>query len=103
MKSANQNDKDALARRLRLANLSSSLGAGVLGLGIGVLAAGYLSGLGSPILGAGILLHGWGMADKRRLEAKGGAPRQWWSTLLYWICWVCLAALAVYVVWRRFR
>ena len=103
MKSANQNEQVALARRLRLADLSSSLGAGVLGVGIGVVAAGYLQGLGLPILGAGALLHGWGMADKHRLQAKGGAPGVWWSTLLYWICWAGLAALAVYVVWRRFR
>ena len=87
-------------KRLRLAELTSSLGAGVLGLGIGVLIAGFLRGLGVPILIAGLLLHTWGMTDKHRLEAAEGSPTVWWSTLFYWICWVFLGALAVYVVAR---
>jgi hypothetical protein len=37
----------APAKRLKLAELNSSLGAGILGAGIGVLLAGYLAGLGS--------------------------------------------------------
>jgi len=94
-------ERDATARRLRLAELSSGLGAGVLGLGIGVLTAAYLQGLALPILIAGLFLHAWGMADKHRLEVKHGAPRVWWSTLLYWICWGLLVALAGYTVVRR--
>ncbi len=87
-------------KRLRLAELTSGLGAGVLGLGIGVLIAGFLRGLGLPILIAALLLHTWGMADKHRLEAEQAASNVWWSTFLYWICWVFLGALAVYVVAR---
>ena len=90
-------------RRLRVAELTSSLGAGVLGVGIGVLLASPRGGLGVPIVVLGLLLHAWGMTDKHRIEAKQGTPRVWWSTLLYWICWGCLAVLAAYVVWRRFR
>jgi hypothetical protein len=85
---------------MRLAELTSSLGAGVLGVGLGALLANQLRGLGVPVLLLGALLHAWGMADKHRLEAKAGAPTVWWSTLLYWICWVLLGALAVYVVVR---
>jgi hypothetical protein len=92
---------DRSDQRLRVAELTSSLGAGVLGVGIGVLAASSLGGLGWPILFAGLLLHAWGMTDKHRIEAKQGAPRVWWSTLLYWICWAFLAALVAYVIWRR--
>lgn len=55
-------------RRLPLAELTSALGAGILGLGIGVLGADYLRGVGLPTV-VGLLLHGWGMADKHRLEA----------------------------------
>ena len=90
-------------RRLRLAELSSSVGAGVLGVGIGVLASSYLEGLGLPVVAAGLLLHAWGMADKHRLETKRGSPRIWWSTALYWICWAGLAAIASYVAWMRLR
>jgi hypothetical protein len=91
--------RDVVAPRLRLAELSSSLGAGVLGLGIGVLISASVAGLGWPILVVGLVLHAWGMADKHRIEAKQGAPRVWWSTLLYWLCWVALAAIVSYAVW----
>ena len=93
---------DELARRVRLAELASSLGAGILGLGIGVRAASYLSGLGLLIVGVGLFLHAWGMADRQRMEARPGAPRIWWSTLMYWLCWISLVGLAAFVVWRRF-
>ena len=94
-------DLDESARRLRLAELVSSLGAGILGLGVGVWAASYLTGLGLPIVGAGLLLHAWGMADRHRMEAKQGAPRIWWSTLMYWLCWLSLGGLVAYAAWRR--
>lgn len=94
--------RHATTRRLRLAELSSGLGAGVLGLGIGVLTALYLQGLGLPILIAGLILHAWGMTDKHRLEVKAGAPGVWWSTVLYWIYGGSLVALAAYAVVRRF-
>jgi hypothetical protein len=93
--------REVIARRLRLAELSSGLGAGVLGFGIGVLVSSYVAGLGVPILVAGLLLHAWGMLDKHRIETTQGAARVWWSTLLYWICWATLAAIVVYVGWRR--
>ena len=94
-------DDDGSARRLRLATLVSSLGAGILGLGIGVWAASYLTGLGPPIVGAGFLLHAWGMADRHRMEAKQGTPRIWWSTLMYWLCWLSLVGLVAFAAWRR--
>ncbi len=84
--------------RLRLAELTSALGAGILGVGIGALAASFLRGFGIPILIVGIVLHAWGMTDKHRLEA--GAARPAWSTALYWICWVVLAGLATVLVVR---
>ena len=48
-------------------------------------------------------MHAWGMTDKHRIEAKQGAPRVWWSTLLYWGCWGFLAVLSAYIVWRSLR
>jgi uncharacterized membrane protein YecN with MAPEG domain len=87
--------------RLRLAELTSSLGAGVVGLGIGVVLASRMRGLGVPVLVLGALFHAWGMTDKHRQEAKAGVVNVWWSMLLYWMCWLLLAALAVYVVVRQ--
>jgi hypothetical protein len=87
-----------LASRLELAELTLSLGAGVLGAGIGVLLTTWLDGLGLPILAVGLLLHAWGMRDKHALEA--GAPQPAWSTALYWACWLILGALALYAIAR---
>jgi hypothetical protein len=89
--------------RLRFAELSSSLGAGVLGAGIGVLAHRYLSGLGLAILLVGLAMHAWGMFDQHRIETKEGVSRVWWSTLLYWICWACLAAVVIVGLLRAAR
>lgn len=86
--------------RLKLAELSSALGAGVLGLGAGVLIANPLRGLGLPLLVVGLALHAWGMTDKHRIEASDQTARIWWSTALYWICWLGLAAVAAYALVR---
>mgnify|MGYP001612230182 CR=1 FL=1 len=88
----------APSSRVRLAELSSSLGAGVLGLGLGALLASQLHGLGVPIIVIGLILHVWGMTDKHRLEHD--QARQWWSAALYWICWVALAGLATVLIVR---
>lgn len=87
-------------QRLRLAELTSSLGAGVLGLGLGVLAAAALRDLVGPILVAGGVMHVWGMFDKHRLERAAGAKQPWWSALLYWLCWAALAVLALCLMLR---
>lgn len=89
-----------IQRRLKLAELTSSLGAGVLGFGGGVLLANELGGRGIPLLVVGLALHAWGMTDKHRIEARGEVVRAWWSTALYWVCWVGLIAIAVHAVLR---
>jgi Mn2+/Fe2+ NRAMP family transporter len=83
--------------RLKLAELTSGIGAIVLGLGLGVVAGRLLAGIGLPLLISGLLLHGWGMYDKHRLES-GAVPQPWWATALYWICWALLAGLAAYLL-----
>lgn len=87
-----------LISRIKLAELTSSLGAGVLGAGIGVLLAAWLGGLALPILAIGLVMHAWGMRDKHALEA--GAEQPSWATALYWACWLILAALALYAIVR---
>jgi hypothetical protein len=102
MEVMNTQKDDSIARRVRLAEITSGLGAGILGLGIGVVIAPYLTGLGLLVVAVGLVLHAWGMADKHRLEAKQGIPEVWWSTFFYWVCWVSLAAVTIYIIWQRF-
>jgi hypothetical protein len=82
------------ASRRKQADLASSAGAGVLGAGLGILLAERLAALAVPLLLVGVALHGWGMLEKRRLEAGMPVPR--WSLALYWLCW---AALGILVAW----
>jgi hypothetical protein len=86
----------AISPRLRMAELTSAVGAGVLGLGAGVLVGHAIPGLGMPLLVVGLLLHAWGMTDKHRIEAGAAIPA--WSRTLYWVCWALLVVLAIYAV-----
>ena len=47
--------------RVKQAEIASGVGAGVLGLGLGVLLPPYVRLYAVPTLIAGALLHGWGM------------------------------------------
>lgn len=87
-----------LASRLKLAEVNSTLGAGVLGGGIGILLARWLDGFAVPVLAIGLLMHAWGMRGKHGLEA--GRPQPAWATALYWACWSILGALALYALAR---
>lgn len=84
--------------QVKRAETTSSVGAGVLGAGIGLLAADWLAPHAVVILLTGLAMHVWGMYDKHRLEARTSAPRVVWAELLYWGCWAGLLALIVYVV-----
>lgn len=81
--------------RLKLAETTSAIGAGILGAGIGSLLGANLKPFAVVILVLGLVMHGWGMFDKHRIEADAPVPRVWWAELLYWICWVTLAVLLV--------
>jgi len=81
--------------RLRLAELTSGVGAVVLGIGLGVLAADYIGALGLPLLLIGAAVHAWGMFDKHRLEQQADVPHVWWEPMAYWTCWGLLALLAI--------
>ena len=94
-------ENNAHAKRIKLAELMSSLGAGILGIGIGIFIASYANGLGLPVLVIGFVLHAWGMTEKHRMEKNTAAPAIWWSTALYWICWVGLLGLLAFAIFRR--
>jgi hypothetical protein len=91
----------AATSRLKLAELSSAVGAGVLGVGIGALLSTWLRVFAVPVLVIGLLMHAWGMADKHRLEDTARRPA--WSTALYWVCWIGLAGIMVAVIARALR
>ncbi len=91
---------DAVTQREKLGQLTSSVGAGILGIGIGARITRPLENLEPFVIGAGLVLHLWGMIDNHR--AGAGSAQPWWSTAAYWVCWVGLAALAVAVVVRAF-
>lgn len=82
----------ATTQRQKLAQLTSSIGAGVLGIGIGALVATPLHGLELVVIAVGLVLHLWGMVDNHRAER--GAPQPAWATAAYWLCWVGLVGLA---------
>lgn len=85
--------------RERVAQLTSALGAGILGAGLGILLARYLHGLSLPLLFLGGSMYAFGMWDLRRMERAGAlAPRPLWAILLYWICWLALMGIAVYAL-----
>ena len=81
--------------RGKKADLASTIGAGVLGAGLGLLAAPLVGAYGVPLVLVGVVLHAWGMAERRRLES--GTARLWWAELLYWGCWAALVVVGGFV------
>jgi hypothetical protein len=84
----------------KTADLSSGIGAGILGLGLGVLLAEDLQPIAGIVLVLGAVLHGWGMWSKHHLERADAVELPHWRIVLYWICWLGLAAIAVLIVTR---
>ncbi len=91
------------ATHIKRAELLSSVGAGVLGAGIGLLLANFLSPYAVPILLLGLMSHAAGMFRKHTLEQQGESVRVWWAEALYWLCWVGLAVLLLFIVIRQFQ
>lgn len=88
--------------RVKKAELLSSLGAGVLGAGIALLLPNQLAPYAIPILLLGLISHAVGMSQKHGLDQQGNIARVWWAEALYWLCWLALAALLVWIVFRQF-
>ena len=84
--------------RLKLAELTSGVGALVLGVGLGALSAAWIAPVAGLVALAGVLAHAFGMWDKHRLESHtqtGDVPL---VAVLYWVCWLLLAGVFVYLV-----
>ena len=87
--------------RLKRAELTSGLGALVLGVGLGALFPHWFASTAGFIVLAGVVVHAVGMWDKHRLEAQTHAESGPWVVALYWVCWVLLAAVVVLLFVRR--
>lgn len=81
---------------VKAAELASGLGAIVLGAGLALMLPEWLRTYAVPLLAGGVFVHGLGMTLKVRLESRGGQPL-WWERVLFWLCWVCLAALGLWI------
>jgi hypothetical protein len=90
----------SVAWRVKRAELTSGVGALVLGIGMGAGASRLILRGWIPLLLAGAVLHGWGMYDKHRLERGTDAELVPFASALYWICWGLLAGVVVYLAVR---
>lgn len=91
------------AVRLRWAGLASGIGAGILGIGLGVLWAAHLRPYALSLLFLGVLLHGWGMLETHRTpqrKERADDPPPWWSVLLYALCWLALVLVVLWLAWK---
>jgi O-antigen/teichoic acid export membrane protein len=84
--------------RLKLAELTSGVGALVLGVGLGALFPRWFGAAAGLITVAGLSLHAFGMWDKHRLEAVGEVKNPLWIVALYWVCWLALAVVAAMLI-----
>jgi hypothetical protein len=84
--------------RLKLPELTSSVGALVLGIGLGALFATRVAGAAGVVAVAGVFVHAFGMWDKRRLETRIRASDGPIALALYWVCWVLLAGILVFLI-----
>ena len=81
----------------KVAELTSALGAGVLGVGIGLFFAKLLASYALGFVLVGSFTHGWGMYERHRLDSSGAPSTPEWTKWVYWICWLMMIGLAVYI------
>jgi hypothetical protein len=84
--------------RLKFAELTSGVGALVLGIGLGGVFATWIGPAAGLVALAGVLAHAFGMWDKHRLEAQTPMDSGPLVTALYWVCWLMLAGVLVFLL-----
>jgi hypothetical protein len=84
--------------RAKLADLTSGVGALVLGVGLGALFAACVGPAAVVVTLAGVAVHAFGMWDKHRLEAPTPTDRSPLVLALYWVCWLMLAGILVFLM-----
>src|SRR5262245_18738142 len=83
--------------RIKRAELLGSVGALVLGVGVGLPFARFLTPYTTPLLLPGFLLHSWGMYYRRKLDQASAVTSPGWVNVLYWVCWIALPIPSVYI------
>jgi hypothetical protein len=83
---------------LKRADLTSSVGAGLLGVGLGILLFPLLEPFWVLITAVGGVMHVWGMFTKHRLEKEANRSAVWWSEALYWFCWLVLVLGVLFLI-----
>ena len=84
--------------RVKLAELTSGLGALVLGIGLGALFATWIGPAAGFVTLAGLAVHAFGMWDKHRIETRTEADADRLVLTLYWVCWLMLGGVLLYLV-----
>ena len=79
--------------RLHMAEMTSSVGALLLGIGAGAVIASSLGNLATGVFLIGLALHAWGMWDKHRVEARLASPEPVWAKVMFWGCWIMLVGV----------
>ena len=83
--------------RLKVAELTSGVGALVLGVGLGALFPRWFAPAAGAIALAGVITHAFGMWDKHRVEGQRHAITEPWVTALYWVWWLLLAGVVAFL------
>jgi hypothetical protein len=88
---------------LKLAELTSITGAGVLGLGLGAHFGDHLNPFQFLLLPLSFfrMLSVCMMFDKHRLASPANSVSIFWTNFLYWICWASMAGLIVYFIFLQ--
>lgn len=87
--------------RLKLAELTSGMGALVLGGGLGALFPRWFAPAAGLVALAGVVAHSVGMWDNHRLQAQAPAESGPWVVALYSVCWLLLATAVAFLFVRR--
>ena len=87
--------------RLKVAELTSGVGALVLGVGLGALFPQWFAPAAIVIALTGVVAHAFGMWDKHRLEGQAHAASEPWVPALYWACWLLLAGVVAFLIVGR--
>ena len=86
--------ESAQESKLKTAELTSALGAGIIGLGLGVYLANYFEPYAIWTIVIGIALHGLAMYKKAEMKPA----KLKWAKWLYWLCWAIIIGLAIYII-----
>jgi hypothetical protein len=76
--------------------MTSSVGALVLGIGVGAFMSTSLGSLAAAVFFAGVALHALGTWDQHRIDARIAQPEPAWSKALFWLCWMLFVVVLIW-------